>query len=241
MKRFLLPLLLSLPAFALWSTCARMDLPTPPIRVGGPPPGVSAPEPPPLAQLTALGVRYRAWQNTTAKAGKAAKVAKVATIDGRVTCTVDEGVVVLRGATGLRYSKPPRVSAAFAVRLARFEALVQTEARAAFGRPVTRIDHLGTYVCRNVAGGTVASQHAFGNAIDVSGFVLQGGRRVSVARDFPRGGVPPTTAAQRFLARVVSGVHQQRIFGVVLTPDHDRRHATHLHLDSARRWWWFSS
>ena len=47
---------------------------------------------------------------------------------------------------------------------------VQPAAISAFGSPVAKIDHFGTYSCRNVAGREWRSQHASANAIDISGF-----------------------------------------------------------------------
>jgi hypothetical protein len=71
--------------------------------------------------------------------------------------------------------------------------------------------------------------------------VLAGGRRVTVAKDFVKGNAPVTTPAARFLRAVVTRARQERLFGALLTPDYDLRHANHLHLDGKRwgfRWWW---
>ena len=93
------------------------------------------------------------------------------------------------------------------------------------GRP-TSVRHLGTYACRSVRLGKTdrLSQHAFANAIDVAGFRIAGGQSVSVLRDWNDKG-----AKGDFLREVRDGAC--RIFGVVLSPDSDRRHADHLHVD----------
>jgi hypothetical protein len=103
---------------------------------------------------------------------------------------------------------------------------VQPAARELLHAPVTRIDHYGTYACRNVRGHSNLSQHAFANAVDVSGFRLRNGGRVTVAADFHR-----DDARGRFLRQSRDGAC--RWFSVVLSPDYNGEHADHLHLDEA--------
>ena len=64
-----------------------------------------------------------------------------------------------------------------------FEAdVLQPVAMKHFGQAVARVDHWGTYACRNrnnrMAG--PRSEHATGNAIDIAGFTLADGRKISV-------------------------------------------------------------
>jgi hypothetical protein len=102
---------------------------------------------------------------------------------------------------------------------------VQPAAYADLGRGVVRIEHFGTYNCRAVRGDPHAfSEHAFANAIDVSGFDLAGGGQVSVLRDYRDPG--PKGA---FLHRI----HDQAcmVFGHTLGPDFNPAHKDHLHLD----------
>lgn len=192
-----------------------------------PPPPAPPPEENATETLTALGVPFRPW------------VSAPRTLASGITCGVADGVVIKRGATGIRFSKPLRLRADFAVRLARFEKILQHEAQAVFKQRITRIDHLGTYVCRAIAGSRVASEHAYGNAIDVAGFTLANGRRITVLRDFARAGSAPTTPAAEFLARVTRRAQTERLFGAVLTPDFDRQHTNHLHLDGRPRLFWW--
>lgn len=177
-----------------------------------------------LASLDAAGVRYRM-----------APVASATTRAG-VTCHIPDGVRILRGSGGMRYQKQPHVSAAFAVRLVAFEQTVQQLAHKWFGQSVKRIDHFGTFVCRKVAGtaGTL-SEHAAGNAIDVSGFVLKNGVHVNIKRDYVKAGRVPQKPAEHFLHDLVTRLRAERIFGVILTPDWDAKHHNHLHLDGSRR------
>lgn len=102
-------------------------------------------------------------------------------------------------------------------------------ARQYLGSDVVRIETFGTYSCRNVGGGRSGrlSEHAFGNAVDVSAFVLKDGRRVSVLNGWRGNG-----AEQQFLRRL----HQSacKRFGTVLGPDYNGAHANHFHFDMAQ-------
>jgi hypothetical protein len=97
------------------------------------------------------------------------------------------------------------------------------------GSDVVRIETFGTYSCRNVNGGRSGklSEHAFGNAVDVSAFVLKDGRRVSVLNGW-RG----KSDEREFLRRL----HQSacKRFGTVLGPDYNGAHANHFHFDMSK-------
>lgn len=106
---------------------------------------------------------------------------------------------------------------------------VNPAARQFLGSDVVRIETMGTYSCRNVNGGRSGklSEHAFGNAVDISAFVLKDGRRVSVLSGW-RG----EKSEQQFLRRL----HQSacKRFGTVLGPDYNNAHANHFHFDMAK-------
>ncbi len=106
---------------------------------------------------------------------------------------------------------------------------VRPAAKQYLGSEVVRIETMGTYSCRNINGGRSdrLSQHAFGNAIDISAFVLRDGRRVSVLKGW-RG----PKSEQDFLRRL----HQSacKRFGTVLGPDYNGAHANHFHFDMAQ-------
>ncbi|WP_231733398.1 MULTISPECIES: extensin family protein [unclassified Phenylobacterium] len=106
---------------------------------------------------------------------------------------------------------------------------VQPAARAELGEPVTRVEHYGTYACRNLYGRATGarSQHAYANALDVAAFRTASGRRVSVLGDFRDEG-----ADGRFLRRVRDGACPW--FAAVLSPDYNAAHRDHLHLDMGR-------
>lgn len=130
----------------------------------------------------------------------------------------------------------PRFAPAFtltcnaAVSLAMWEHhALQPAARAHFGQAVARIEHLGSYACRNVRSdrgeGAQRSQHALANALDVAGFRLQDGLRVRVLHDWAR----EESAEAAFLRDVRDGAC--RFFSGTLSPDHNTAHRDHLHLD----------
>ena len=103
---------------------------------------------------------------------------------------------------------------------------MQPAAARNFGVPVTRIEHFGSYACRNVNGddGERRSQHATADAIDVSGFVLRDGHRVRV-----RTGWNGDAKERQFLREIHEGAC--RVFDAVLGPDYNAAHQDHLHLD----------
>lgn len=93
------------------------------------------------------------------------------------------------------------------------------------GSQLVRIETMGTFNCRNVAGSDRRSAHATGNAIDISGFVLADGRRITVRDDWTSG-----TMAERQFLRVI---HQSacKRFGTVLGPAYNAAHADHFHVE----------
>lgn len=103
-------------------------------------------------------------------------------------------------------------------------------ARRHFDASVTRIDHFGSYSCRRMYGRDAGrwSEHATADAIDIAGFRLSDGTRISVARDWKGGG-----AKAAFLRDVRDGACD--LFATVLSPDYNAAHHDHLHLDQANR------
>ena len=104
---------------------------------------------------------------------------------------------------------------------------VQQAARAWLDSPVVKIESFGSYACRPVNGvaGNKLSEHARSNAVDIGGFVLANGRRISVKRDWNG----PDPQARNFLR----ALHQSdcRRFNVVIGPDANSFHHDHLHFD----------
>lgn len=103
---------------------------------------------------------------------------------------------------------------------------VDRAAEQILGSRVARIETFGSYSCRTVAGTSRLSGHATANAIDVSGFVLEDGRRVTVLDDWDGG-----TAQERRFLRVVHASACKR-FGTTLGPQYNAAHKNHFHLEA---------
>jgi hypothetical protein len=107
--------------------------------------------------------------------------------------------------------------------------VVQPRAHARFGEAVVGLTAFGAYSCRSVDNlpGTQLSEHAFGNAIDVSGFKLADGRTISIVKEWKH----TDSQESAFLHEVHAGACSQ--FTTVLGPGADVFHYNHFHLDLA--------
>ena len=102
---------------------------------------------------------------------------------------------------------------------------VDRAARQILGSAIVRIETMGAYSCRNVAGTGRRSAHARGEAIDIAAFVLEDGRRISVLDHWGAG-----SAKEREFLRVVHESACKR-FGTVLGPAYNAAHRDHLHVE----------
>ncbi|HXL14106.1 MAG TPA: extensin family protein [Bradyrhizobium sp.] len=107
---------------------------------------------------------------------------------------------------------------------------VQPAALRWFGARVVEIKQISAYSCRGMNGDSRAhiSEHAFGNALDISGFTLADGRQVSVKDGWK--GLPEE---QGFLRDVQATACAQ--FNTVLAPGSNVYHYDHIHVDLMRR------
>ena len=148
-------------------------------------------------------------------------------------CGYDDAVRLARGgALDIAY-RPAGLgtSCPVAAALALWEwHVVQVAALEHLGSKVAAIDHFGSYNCRRIYGRSEGSwsEHATANAVDIAGFRLADGRRVSVVADWPDQG-----AKGRFLRAARDGACS--LFATVLSPDYNAAHRDHLHLDQAER------
>ncbi len=129
--------------------------------------------------------------------------------------------------TSVAWTHPVLMSCPLAMALWTFETkVVQPAARRTLSHTVTHIANAGTYACRPINGEKTQrlSEHAFGLAIDVTGFELDDGTRISVLRDW-HGDGPKSV----FLHEVAKDACSY--FRVVLSPNHNALHRDHLHLD----------
>ena len=88
----------------------------------------------------------------------------------------------------------------------------------------------GSYSCRRINHAEEGnfSEHATANAIDIAAFRLADGRTVSVA-----GHWDADDERSRFLKELRDGACT--LFATTLSPDYNKAHADHLHLDQAPR------
>src|SRR5712675_1772077 len=107
---------------------------------------------------------------------------------------------------------------------------VQPAAQKWFGQPVVEIKQISAYSCRGMNGtpGAHISEHAFGNALDISAFIFADGHKITV-KDGWRG-VPED---QGFLRDVQAAACE--LFTTVLAPGSNVYHYNHIHVDLMRR------
>ena len=108
--------------------------------------------------------------------------------------------------------------------------VIEPAARRHFGQGVDQLYHAGSYSCRRLYGRHEGrfSEHATADAVDITGFRLADGTRVSVLDHWTKGG-----REAAFLREVRDGAC--RLFSTVLSPDYNAAHRDHLHLDVAKR------
>ncbi|AWM61158.1 extensin family protein [Pseudomonas songnenensis] len=138
-------------------------------------------------------------------------------------CPVENSVRVQ--GSDVRFNGPFLATCPLAAAYAMFELHgLQPAAQAVFGQPVVRIDHFGSFACRNIARSNRRSQHASANALDMAGFHLKDGTRITVARDWQGDG-----DKARFLRQVRDAAC--KAFNVTLGPEYNTAHHDHFHVD----------
>jgi Extensin-like protein C-terminus len=107
---------------------------------------------------------------------------------------------------------------------------VQPAALHWFGTQVVEIKQISAYSCRGMVGAGTShiSEHAFGNALDVAGFILADGRKITV-----QDGWHGTPEEQGFLHDVQ--LFACETFSTVLSPGYNAEHYNHIHVDLMRR------
>lgn len=142
--------------------------------------------------------------------------------------------VEMTGVDGIPFTASATIRSALALRFAVWiKDTVEPAARQVFDQQIKKIVVWSSYSCRNAKGRRWGgmwhrlSQHAHGNAIDLGGFILADGTFVAFRAHWYKKG-PKST----FLKSITAAACRQ--FSKVLTPDYDRVHANHLHLDLAK-------
>jgi hypothetical protein len=142
-------------------------------------------------------------------------------------CRIDHPVLVRTLSPQVALRPPALLNCAIAETAARFVRDVAAPVAARrFAQPLAALHQVSGYVCRPRNGSAKLSEHAFGNAIDLSAFELADGTRIEIGK--PAGG-----GERRFLR----GVRDRACgpFKTVLGPGADADHATHFHFDLAER------
>lgn len=130
--------------------------------------------------------------------------------------------------TTIPYASSVKVNPFFREKLIHFELLVAEVGKRTMGVAPSKLHHMGTLNCRPIRGGNKLSEHAFANAIDVSGFTfnLPNGESKTfyVKRDWFGSGAVFFAELTRALAS------RPDIFRIILGPGNSG-HDDHLHLD----------
>lgn len=176
------------------------------------------------AELKAAGVKFAAARLPVHEVGKKRKI----------QCGAEQVVVFKGSPAGIAWSPPPMLTCPMALALARFETILQDEAKKQFSKPIVKIRQLGTYACREMANypGWV-SEHSYANAIDLEAFVLKDGTELTILKHFVKEDAPKTKAG-RMLQDSARRAYDENVFSTVLTPYFDSLHRNHFHIDLSR-------
>ena len=152
---------------------------------------------------------------------------RLAPIEGRGACGISRPYAVYEVA-GVRLSRPATITMETARALDAWVTNVAIPEVGRRGGGLRELTVAASYACRtrNSRRGARISEHAKGNAIDISAIVMRDGSRVTVLN----GWNDPDDA--RLLRRLHRGACGP--FGTVLGPNSDRFHQDHFHFDVAR-------
>ncbi|MEM9043767.1 MAG: extensin family protein [Pseudomonadota bacterium] len=144
-------------------------------------------------------------------------------------CGIRDPVRITR-VNGVSLSTPATLECRTARRVADWmEGVAAPAVRDELGVEIESAWVMASYACRtrNNKPGAQISEHGRGRAIDIGGFILSDGSRITVKEDWGR------SDAGRALLRM----HGQScdLFQTVLGPEADVHHKNHFHLDTARR------
>jgi hypothetical protein len=117
-------------------------------------------------------------------------------------------------------------------------------------RGIVEVVHLSLYrpPARSFPDGRIGGQHGGGLAIDASQFRKSDGTLLDVDRDFDgrigdttcgKSAVEPRGVPSAELRSIVCEAAEQHLFQVELTPDYNRKHKNHFHLEVTANVRWF--
>lgn len=159
-------------------------------------------------------------------------------LDGALSCP-DVALVEYAGAS-IRLQPTARVAAPFRQRLIELEQVVRATALPLYGRAPSALLIAASYDCRPVTGNRKRlSEHALGNAIDISGFRFdadpatgEAAFDVRIDRHWNARGDAVVTRHARFLRSLTQTLLERDIFRTLLGPAHPD-HKDHFHFDMA--------
>ncbi len=132
--------------------------------------------------------------------------------------------------TGVKFNREFILSCPLTVAWLMFEQQsLQPLAKEVFGKSVDKINHYGSFACRNINNSVVGkkSEHATASALDIAGLKLSDGRTVSVLKHWDN---ENEAEKSDFLFQFKDGAC--KFFGTVLGPEYNSLHANHFHIDS---------
>ena len=181
-----------------------------------------------LAGLTDEPARCRALLDAAGDRDKPAPA--IAT--GNPDCGYADGMIIMAERDSSIHFTPAGLvtSCPVSASLRLWERELQSAALRHLGSRVIRIEHFGSYSCRRLYGGSEGpwSEHSTADAVDIAGFRLADGRRITVPADWVGSG---DEAA--FLRAARDSACE--LFATTLSPDYNAAHRDHLHLDQAER------
>lgn len=164
----------------------------PPVTIKAPPPKPPLPSPAPKApapppdvwQASEIADARRVCQQ--ALASMTAEIEELAPVkNGRCGAPAPVRLISIGKLNPVKFVPAPTISCRMLVPLKQWIAKgLQPQAARQLDSRVTRIDVMSSYSCRTRYGrkGAKMSEHAFANALDIGGFRLADGRRVSVLK-----------------------------------------------------------
>lgn len=162
-------------------------------------------------RLTKLGVKFKESEEETDPSG----------------CSIPYPIVIEDLGTDIDLQPRAEMNCAMAEAAVRFaKGSISTAAKDVLGTSLKSIAHASAFVCRPRNGSHKLSEHAFGNALDISSFTLSDGTVVAVEP------TPPEKHGE-FLGKVRQAACGP--FKTVLGPGSDADHAEHFHFDLAPR------
>ncbi len=110
-------------------------------------------------------------------------------------------------------------------------------------RGITKVMHLGTYNCRKISGSSKLSNHSFGTAIDIAAFYGSDGTEYNLVKHWDHSSTWTrngqmgcwstrfNSVKAKVLYDVACDMWKKKFFSLILTPNYNRAHDNHYHVD----------